>query len=71
MTPAMKHPEVIEVYAACGFQRYITMKWVCKTKSVAAKDGVPHAAAHAKWQLVTAWINIEVIPYRQGRHRKT
>lgn len=47
MTPAMKHPEVIEVYAACGFQRYITMKWVCKTKSVAAKDGVPHAAAHA------------------------
>ncbi|KAG2115045.1 WD40-repeat-containing domain protein [Suillus clintonianus] len=45
IAPAMKHPEVVEVYAVRGFQRYVAMKRVRKIQPSAVTGGIPHLGA--------------------------
>ncbi|KAG0700620.1 WD40-repeat-containing domain protein [Suillus ampliporus] len=50
MAPAKNRdpfPVVVEVFAARGFQRFVTMKRVHKTKTMATTSGALPAAAHA------------------------
>ncbi|KAG0700609.1 WD40-repeat-containing domain protein [Suillus ampliporus] len=48
MAPAIKHSEAVEVYAVRGFQRFVAMKRVRKTKPSTAMSGtLPAVAAHA------------------------
>ncbi|KAG2136037.1 hypothetical protein DEU56DRAFT_806216 [Suillus clintonianus] len=45
IAPATKHPEVVEVYAVRGFQRYVPMKRVRKTQPSAVTGSIPHLGA--------------------------
>ncbi|KAG2115035.1 WD40-repeat-containing domain protein [Suillus clintonianus] len=45
IAPAMKRPEVVEVYAVRGFQRYVAMPRVRKTQPSAVTGGIPHLGA--------------------------
>ncbi|KAG1728503.1 WD40-repeat-containing domain protein [Suillus paluster] len=50
MAPTRRYersPEVVDIYAARGFQRYVAMKRVRKTKASAATSGATPAAEHA------------------------
>ncbi|KAG1735211.1 hypothetical protein EDB19DRAFT_1113981 [Suillus lakei] len=47
IAPAMKCPEVVEVYAVRGFQRYVAMKRVRKAELPPVTCSAPPAAAHA------------------------
>ncbi|KAG1735214.1 hypothetical protein EDB19DRAFT_1830335 [Suillus lakei] len=66
VAPAMKRPEVVEVYAARGFQRYVAMKQVRKTKSSAATSGVPPAAAHASTSSSQPGLSSQVVSVQAG-----
>ncbi|KAG1735218.1 hypothetical protein EDB19DRAFT_1725070 [Suillus lakei] len=47
ITPAAKRPEVVEVYAVRGFQRYVALTPKKKTKSLAVPCSVPLVVSHA------------------------
>ncbi|KAG2115040.1 hypothetical protein DEU56DRAFT_841348, partial [Suillus clintonianus] len=47
IAPAMKHPEVVEIYAVRGFQGYVAMKRVRKTKPLAVTGSVPPSDANS------------------------
>ncbi|KAG2121088.1 WD40-repeat-containing domain protein [Suillus clintonianus] len=51
IAPALKRPEVVDVYAVRGFQRYVAQTPKPKTKSSVAMHSAPLTASHARGSL--------------------